>query len=58
MNIKQRVSLEQKKEKFKVLEINILQRDAEFWGHDFTFPGELYSAVMSFTRGWIHLFIQ
>lgn len=32
---KQRVSLEQENEKFKVLDINILQRDAEFWGHDY-----------------------
>ena len=30
VNIKEMVSLKQRKEKFKVLETNILQRDAEF----------------------------
>ena len=45
MNIKEMVSLKQRKEKFKVLETNILQRDAEFKSLTIV-TGEVYSEVM------------
>lgn len=46
MNIKETVSLKHRKEKFKVLETNILQRDAEHRRYDFIVAGEIHSAVM------------
>lgn len=51
MNIKLLVSLEKRKEKFKVLETNILQRKAEFGGHSFIVPRELSPAVMKPQKG-------